>query len=101
MNDNITSIRFELEVAAQKLISRYMINNEAIEAEIEAGIKAAFTNIDIPKLIESTVSKCIQDAIKSSGEWGKIHAAVKKKTDEIVDSYIQVAIDKFHTNFKD
>jgi len=76
-----------------------MINNERIEQLIESGIKKAFESINLEKEVEESVKKCIHEAIRQSSEWGKIRDAVKKKTDEIVDSYIDISIAKFKKDF--
>jgi len=98
--ENFTQVRVELDIQAQKMISQYMINNEKIEKEIESGIKNAFERIDLEKEVEQSVKNCIQEAIKKSGEWGKIRDAVKIKTDEIVENYIEKSIAKFKFDFK-
>ena len=99
--ENSTQIKVELDIQAQRLISQYMINNERIEKEIEAGIKRAFESIDFAKEVEHSVKNCIDQAIKSSGEWGKIRDAVKKKADEIIETYIEKSISNFRQNFTD
>lgn len=98
--DNSIKIRLELEVAAQRIIGQYMFNNEKIEAEIEQGVKRAFESIDIAAEVEKTVIHSIEYAIRQSGEWGKIREAVKRKTDEIVEAYIEQAMNKFRNDFK-
>ena len=100
MDDNI-KIRLELEVAAQRIIGQYMINNRRIESEIEEGVKNAFESVDIAAEVEKTVKNTIEKAIRQSGEWGKIQEVVKKKTDEIVDTYIEQAINKFRKDFEE
>lgn len=97
--DNATKITVELEVVAQRYISQYMINNERIESEIKEGVKRAFENIDLSLEVEKSVRNAIEQAIKSSSDWGKIRDAVKKHTDSIVDSYIENSINKFKTDF--
>ena len=86
---------------AQRIISQYMINNDVITKQIEAGVKRAFEETDIEKLVESNVKGCIEKAIKDSADWGKIREAVRKKADEISEGYIQKAIDRFRTDFKE
>ncbi len=98
--ENFTQVRVELDVVAQKLISQYMINNDRIEKEIEIGIKRAFETIDLEKEVEKSVKNAIQKAIQDSSDWGKIREAVRKKTDEIVEFYIEKSINKFRQDFK-
>lgn len=100
MDDNI-KIRLELEVAAQRIIGQYMINNKRVESAIEEGVKNAFESIDIAAEVEKTVRNAIEKAIRQSGEWGRIQEAVKKKTDEIVDTYIEQAVNRFKKDFEE
>jgi hypothetical protein len=97
--ENTSTIRVELDIQAQKMIHQYMIDNQRVEKEIEAGIKKAFESIDLEKEVERAVKKCIEDAIRQSADWGKIRDAVKKKTDEIVEVYIEKSISKFRQDF--
>lgn len=97
--DNFTKVRVELDIQAQKMISQYMINNERVEKEIESGIKKAFDSIDLELEVEKSVKNCIEQAIRQSSEWGKIRDAIKIKTDEIVESYIEKSIIKFRQDF--
>lgn len=97
--DNFTSVKIELEVAASRIISQVMLSNDTIEKEIEAGVKAAVLNFNFQAAVEKSVTKCIEDAIKQSTDWGVIRDAVKKETDKIVGTYIQASIDKFHADF--
>ncbi len=97
--ENTSTIRVELDIHAQKMIHQYMIDNQRVEKEIEAGIKKAFESIDLEKEVERAVKKCIEDAIRQSADWGKIRDAVKKKTDEIVENYIEKSISKFRQDF--
>jgi hypothetical protein len=97
--EDITKVKIEVDIMAQKMIIQHMINNERIEQLIESGIKKAFESINLEKEVEESVKKCIHEAIRQSSEWGKIRDAVKKKTDEIVDSYIDISIAKFKKDF--
>lgn len=97
--ENFTQIRVELDIQAQKLINQYMIDNKRIEKEIEAGIKKAFESIDLEKEVEKSVKNCIEKAIKDSSDWGKIRNAVKKKTDVIVEEYIEKSIANFRKDY--
>jgi fructose/tagatose bisphosphate aldolase len=97
--ENVTKVKFELEIAAQRLISEYMVNNAYIESELNQGIKAAFEKIDIAATIEKAVTDCIITAIKQSSDYGAIRNAVKEKTDKIVEHYIDSAVNKFKTDY--
>ena len=97
--ENFTKVRVELDIQAQKMISQYMIDNERIEKEVEAGIKKAFESIDLEKEVERSVKNCIEQAIKQSADWGVIRKAVEKKTDEIIKTYIEKSIAQFRKDY--
>jgi hypothetical protein len=77
-----------------------VISNVRIKKDIEAGIKRVFETIDLEKEVEKSIKNAVEKAIKDSSEWGKIREAVKKKTDEIVETYIEKSIDNFRRGFK-
>ena len=95
MDSDYTKVRVELEIAAQRLISQFMLNNQEIEKQLEAGVKKAFENFDFEKVVELQVKDCIASTIKAAGEWGRIREAVRKKADELIDSYVTKAIENF------
>jgi hypothetical protein len=94
-----STVRVELDIQAQHFIGQHMLHNAQIAKDIEAGVKKAFDSIDFEKEVENSVKRCIHDAIRQSTEWGTIKEAVKKKTDEIVDTYIENSINKFRKDF--
>jgi len=51
MDSDYTKVRVELEIAAQRLISQFMLNNQEIEKQLEAGVKKAFENFDFEKVV--------------------------------------------------
>lgn len=98
--DNSVIIRMEMDIQAQKLISQYMISNEKIEKQLEAGIKNAFDNFDFEKAVEITVKNCIDTAIRKSGDWGRISTLVQDKANEVIDGYVERAINRMKAELK-
>ena len=86
--ENTTKITLEVEVAAQRFIQQYMVNNDHIQKEIKAGIEAAFKKIDFKKVIESQVDKCIRRIISDSASWGRIRRVMDEKLSDIIDCKI-------------
>lgn len=93
--EDFTKIRLEIEIMAQRVISQYMISNDAIAKQIEAGVKRAFEETDIEKLVENSVRHCIEKAIHDSADWGKISKIVHEKADEIIDGYVAKSMAAF------
>ena len=96
MLDNTAIIKLEIEVMAQKLLQQYIIHNEQIEKQVEAGIKNAFENFDFEKEVEKIAKRAIEDSIKSSINYGSISNVIKKKSDEILNNIA----DKYFENVK-
>lgn len=95
MQDNTTSIRFEIQVAASKIISQVMVRNENMQKELEAGITAAIENFDFKTYVEGLVSNQIKEALNSSASWGSIRELARTKADAIVDNYIKREMEAF------
>lgn len=95
---NTSKVTFTLEVAAQKLISQYMLTNESIQDELEAGIKKAFDNFDFEAVVAESVTTAINQAIRQSIDWNKMRTAIRDKADVIIDKYIESAVDRFYTD---
>jgi hypothetical protein len=98
--ENSVIIRMEMDIQAQKLISQYMIANEHLEKKLEAGIKNAFEKFDFQAAVEVTVTDCIQNAIRKSGDWGRISTLVQEKANEVIDGYVERAINRMKGNLK-
>jgi 20S proteasome alpha/beta subunit len=82
--ENTTVIKLELEVMASRIINQFMINNAAVEKEIEEGLKKAFESFNFKDEVEKIALNAIKDAIASSANYGKIRDIVKKKSEEII-----------------
>lgn len=99
MNPNVTAIKIELEIAAERVINQLMVNNEKVENEIREGVKSALESFDFKVVVENAIKSCIESAIKSSTEWGAIRKLVSAKTDEIVNQYIENSLTEFKVQF--
>lgn len=94
MNINgFTTIRFELEIAAQKVINQLMLNNSAIEQQLEVGIKSAFESFDFEAAIKEATLRTIESEIRKSTNWDKMIRLVREKADKIVDDHIEKHMD--------
>jgi hypothetical protein len=98
--ENAIVIKTQIEIAAQKIIQQVMIGNEALEKQIEEGVKRAFDNFDFSAEVERAVRSCIERAIKESSDWGAISKMVHEKAETIIQEYIQSSFDKFRKDFK-
>lgn len=87
MEDQV-SLKIELDIAAQKILNHVIINNDAIERQIESGIKSAFANFDFEGTVKKACENAIEDNIKKSIAWGKLREIVQLKADKIVSDHI-------------
>jgi intergrase/recombinase len=99
MSDKMTTVRLQLDIAAHHMVSQYMVNNEQIKEDLEKGIANAFENFNFEYEVEKFTRKCIEDAIKSSADWGVLRKKVQEYTDKITDKYIEKAIEKFKKDY--
>lgn len=87
--EGFTKIRFELEIAAQKVINQFMLNNRHIEDQLESGIKNAFEDFDFESEIKVATTNAIESEIRKSANWDRLTKLVREKADKIVDDHIE------------
>ena len=93
MNENMTTIRIELDVAAKRIISQVMMENEHLNQEIEAGVRASIEKFDFKGVVEAQITRCIEGAIKESSDWGLIRKKTKEAVEAITGEFIQRQVD--------
>ena len=87
--ENTSVIKMELDVKAKKLISQYMILNETIENDIQAGVENAFKNFDFKKAVEEQVKRAINNAVRNALDYGVLATYVKKASDKIIAQTVE------------
>lgn len=87
-NDHV-AMRIEFDIAAQRAISQIILRNDAIEKQIEEGIKKAFESFDFEAAVIEATEQAIKRQIRDSSSWDKLSQLVRKKADEIVDAHIE------------
>lgn len=99
--DNTTNIRFEINVAASRILSDVLIRNERMTKELEEGITAAIENFDFKNHIEGLVTEQIRQALANSSSWGSIRKLAQEKADAIVDDYIAREMEQFKKDIEE
>jgi len=106
--ENMTTLRVDLGISAQKIIQQLMISNEHIETILQENIKRAFD--DLTK--ESTFAELVYEGTKreiqkimvdSVCDWkvrSKIQEAIEKAIDGKLNDYAQGIADKFVASLK-
>jgi len=87
--DNHAKIKFEIELAANKIISQVMVNNSIIEEQLTKGIKAAVEEFNFETHIKLIVTREIDSVIRNSNGWDAIRTLVKQKADIIINEYLE------------
>ncbi len=100
--ENLTQIRIELGINAQKLIQQVQINNETIEKQLERGIQQALDEImindqfvDIVK--EATKKELINLTHKALMSWelkDRIEKSIREKIDAKIGTYTDKIAEK-------
>lgn len=94
-----TIIKFEISLAANKIISQVISRNERMQEELEMGIEEAVNEFDFKKYCKEYTTQAIQSAIKTSSEWGKIRELAKIKTDEVINNFIDSQLEIWKKDF--
>lgn len=91
---DMTSIRLELGISAQKIASMVMINNQTIEQQLTKGIEQAFQELTEDKLVQaikhSVQTEMITICNKAVFSWemrSKITQLIEKKIGERIEAY--------------
>jgi len=106
--ENLTTLRVDLGISAQKIMHQLMIHNENIEAVLQENIKRAFD--DLTK--ESTFADLVYEGTKKEiqkimvdtiSDWkvrSKIREAIENAIDGKLDDYAKGISDKFIEDLK-
>ena len=100
--ENMTTLRVDLGINAQKIAQQVMINNKSIESQIAAGIQKAIDEITDEKgfigHVKEGTKKAIKEAIHSAtNSWEfkqKVTKAINERLEEKIKEYADSVADK-------
>ena len=106
--DNLTTIRLELGINAQKMVQQVQVHNERIETEISNGIQMALEEIlrdgNFALKIKEQTIKTIEDVVsKAVFSWevkNKITKMIEEKVGEKVQAYAEKIAESVTSNLK-
>ena len=106
--DNLTSIRLELNISAQKMVQQIQVHNKHIEAEISKGIQMAMEEIlgdeNFSLKIKDQTIMAIEDIVlKAALSWSvkeKITKIIEEKIAEKVNDYAEKIAAKVTSNLQ-
>lgn len=93
--ENVTTLKIELGIDAQRIASQIMVNNRNIEQNISAGIQKAIDSISeqsnfeehICTATKSAIEKCITDVLFGFNFQQKLKAVIEQKVSDVTGKY--------------
>jgi hypothetical protein len=106
--DNLTTIRLELGINAQKMIQQVQIHNETIEAQISKGVQMALEEIlsdekfslKIKEQTIQTIEDVVSKAVFSWEVRSKITKMIEEKVGEKVQAYAERIAESVTSNLR-
>lgn len=86
--ENLTEIRIELGISAQKIASHLVVNNMAIEKQIESGIKKGLEEISDQGMLIEMIAKATRDEVTSIARSAILTHEIRNKMREMLDKKI-------------
>lgn len=99
--EDTTAVKFEINIAAERMLSQILIRNERFENELKTGIEKAIESFDFEKVIISQVQEQLRRTIQDSASWGKLRELAHKRADEVVQNYIDKEILNFEKDLNE
>lgn len=104
--ENMTTLRVDLGINAQKIAQQVMIHNEAIEIQISKGIQLALDEITVEEnfislVKEGTKQSILQSINEATNSWEfkrKVSDAINSKLENKINEYANEVAEKV---FKD
>lgn len=90
MRENSLVIKMELDIARERIINAFMINNEQIAEQVKNGIEAAVREFNFEDEIKQQAGRLIKEEI-SSILWkdGGLRKLIKQKIEEAVEAMVE------------
>ena len=95
MNDNISTFRIELDIAAQKVIHQFMTHNDHVEEQIRNAIKRTVENFDFEAEITRITTEQLRSALRDAIRYGELEKKVKEVAGKLYNEMIEKEFSKF------
>lgn len=82
------SLRLELQIPAQKMLSQYIINNENIEKQVKKGIESALDNLCRDDNLASLINKEVYRTLRESFSRWEISRTIRDTLEEKLHNYL-------------
>lgn len=83
-----SSLKLELQVPAQRLLSQYIINNKNIEEQVKKGIENALNNLCKDNNLASLIEQEVYNTLRASFSDWEISKTVRNVLEEKLHSFL-------------
>lgn len=90
-----TTFKIELDIAAQSIIHQLMISNEEVANQLKSGIEKAISSFDFEAEVQGLTHHAIKKAIQDSLDYGKLKELIQKRTEVILDNFVEQQIEAY------
>lgn len=82
------SLRLELQIPAQRMLSQYIINNENIEKQVKKGIESALDNLCRDDNLASLINQEVYRTLRESFSKWEISRTIRDTLEEKLHNYL-------------
>lgn len=82
------SLRLELQIPAQRMLSQYIINNENIEKQVKKGIESALDNLCRDDNLASLINQEVYRTLRGSFSRWEISRTIRDTLEEKLHNYL-------------
>lgn len=82
------SLRLELQIPAQKLVSQYITNNKNIEKQVKKGIESALDNLCRDDNLASLINEEVYRTLRESFSRWEISRTIRDTLEEKLHNYL-------------
>lgn len=90
-----TSIKLELQVPAQRLLSQYITNNKNIEEQVKKGIENALDNLYKDDNLASLIEQEVYNTLRASFSNWEISRTVRNVLEEKLHNFLVNKAEEF------
>ena len=83
-----SSLRLELQIPAQRLVSQYVTNNENIEKQVKKGIESALDNLCKDDNLAALINKEVYRTLRESFSRWEISRTIRDTLEEKLHNYL-------------
>lgn len=82
------SLKLELQIPAQRMLSQYIINNENIEKQVKKGIESALDNLCRDDNLASLINQEVYRTLRESFSRWEISRTIRDTLEEKLHNYL-------------